>query len=134
MKYKAVRIKSLSQQLRWQLGLLGLGLFLASLTLLSYFSLNAIKATTETLSKLQAESIVSKAKHNSDAPLPASDTESSYRNWTDIPEPVRSLFSNGNKAPESRGEMLEAIKVSDNGEPQHFYLLHHVDETKSAGR
>ena len=130
MKDRPVQIKSLSQQIRWQLTLLGFGLFLASLALSSLFSFHAIETTTKTLVKLEAESIVRGALANPDLPLPVGEMEAAYRRWTDIPTVVRRLFTEGSieRPPEASGEMLEAVRDGDNGRREYFYLLHHIDE------
>lgn len=131
MKNNLVRIKSLSQQVRWQLTLLGFGLFLASLVLLSLFSFHAIETTTNYLVKLEAESIVRKALEQPDSPLPMNDTEGAYRSWSDIPSLIRRLFTTGanvDTAPPVSDEVLEAVRSGEGGKQEYFYLLHHYDE------
>ncbi len=131
MKDKPVQIKSLSQQVRWQMVLLGFGLFLASLILSFLFSFHAIETTTKNLVKLEAESIVRDALANPDSPLPVGKMEAAYRQWADIPVIIRHLFTNESieNPPETKGEILEATRFNDNGQREYFYLLHHVDDT-----
>lgn len=130
MKNK-VGVKSLSQQIRWQLTLLGIGLFCASVVLLSLFSFHAIETTTKNLLSLEAESIVRSALKHPDQPLPSSDTEAAYRGWSDIPLVVRRLFVEGSAelAPTINDEILEAYRTHENGEREYFYLTYHYDKS-----
>jgi len=130
MKNKPAQVKSLSQQVRGQMILLGLGLFLASLLLSSLFSFHAIETTTKNLVKLEAESIVRRALANPNLPLPIDEMNTAYLRWSDIPTAIRHLFTEGHieKSPETHGEILEATRVNDDGRREYFYLLHHIDE------
>lgn len=124
------KIKSLSQQVRWQLTLLAIGLFLASLVLISLFSFHAIETTTKNLIKLEAESIVRNALENPDLPLPVGEMDAAYRQWSDIPAVIRRLFVNGSieHPPETGGEILEATRLSEDGRSEYFYFHHHTDD------
>ncbi|WP_086933720.1 sensor histidine kinase [Agarilytica rhodophyticola] len=131
MKPKTTQIKSISQQVRWQLMLLGCALFFASLMLLVIFSFHAIESTTRNLVQLEAESIVKKSLISPDLPLPRTDTQGAYRRWSDIPIVIRHLFNeeSNKNAPSNSGQLLEASRISEDGTLEYFYLLHHFDET-----
>lgn len=131
MKNKLVHIKSLSQQVRWQLTLLGLGLFLASLVLLSLLSFHAIETTTKNLVRLEAETIVRKALEQPNPSLLINDTEGAYRSWSDIPLLIRRLFTTDagvDTPPPVSDLVLEAVRSGVNGNQEYFYLLHYFDE------
>ena len=123
------KVKSLSQQVRGQLILLALGLFITSLMLTSLFSFQAIETTTANLIKLDAESIVRHALEHPDLPLMEGEMEAAYREWSDIPVVIRRLFVNDiEQPPDTKGKILEATKLNEDGSSEYFYFHHHFDE------
>lgn len=130
MTNKSAPIKSISQQVRWQLTILGCVLFLTSLLLLALFSFQAIESTTKNLVQLESETIVRKSLENPELPLPLTDTQGAYRRWSDVPAVVRRLFiaADINNAPPASAELLEAKRFREDGKLEYFYLLHHFDE------
>ena len=130
MKGHTQRIKSVSEQVRWQMSLLGMGFFFASLLLASLFSFRAVETTTKSLVKLEAESIVRHALQHPELPLPHSEMEAAYKHWEEIPIMIRRLFSrtSPNMPPPNQGTILEATRNNEQGQLEYFYLLHHVDK------
>lgn len=118
-------VKSLSEQVRWQLMWLGVGLFLACILLLFVFTWRSVELTTTSLMQLEAESLVRVAAENPGLPLPQGETFGAYRTWEEIPEYLRRHFEN---MPLRSGKIFEVSLSGIDGEPEHLYLLHHIDE------
>jgi len=131
MKNKSIQIKSLTQQVRWQLTLLGGGLFLASLVLLSLFSFHAIETTTKNLIRLEAQTIVRESLERPGSPLVINNSEKAYREWLDLPLSTRQLFTHDNNVdvpPPISDHIHEAVRLNENNTQEYFYLLHYYDD------
>lgn len=117
------RVKSLSQQVRWQLMWLGGGLFFAFLLLLVVFSWHSLNVITNGLMQLEAKSLVRIAAEYPDLSLPQGGTLSAYRKWQDIPESLRSHFT---EIP-APGQSIEVDIPISATEEELLTLLHHID-------
>ncbi len=121
---KHQRIKTLAQQVRWQLLWLGGGLFLACLVLLFVFAWRATELTTTSLMQLEAKSLARQAADHPELPLASGKTFSAYRQWEAIPESLRQHFDNQSIV---SGEIIEASFPGDDGDVEYLYLLHYID-------
>jgi signal transduction histidine kinase len=117
--------KSLAQQVRWQLLWLGSVLFVACLLLLFVFAWRATELTTTSLMQLEAQSLVRQVAEQPEFVLPAGETFSAYRSWDRIPVELSHYFT---QPPVISGEILQAEIVTENGEVEYLYLLHHIDD------
>jgi len=125
MSEKPQRIKSLAQQVRWQLLWLGGGLLIACLLLLFIFTWQAAEIATDNLMKLEAQSLLRQATTNPDLVLPQGENSSAYRQWKEVPESLKQLFDRSLVA---SGEVIEVtIDVSEQ-ETEYLYFFHHIDD------
>ncbi|WP_020407218.1 sensor histidine kinase [Hahella ganghwensis] len=130
------KAKSLAQQLRWQLTVIGLALFFAFMLLMVFYHLRSVLNAGDNLMQLEARSLILRLSRDSEAPLPRSGTLSAYRNWKNVPEVYRSQFtlsdietgkvyeryiSNEREFDKTRGGSEEQE------EGRYIYLLHHQD-------
>lgn len=116
------RIRTLAEQVRWQLLWLGTGLFFVCLLLLFVFAWRAAVLNTNSLMQLEAQSLIRQATEHPDLPLPRGETFSAYRQWKDIPESLRNHFG----TPPS-GKVMEVNLTNADGTVDYLYLLHHID-------
>lgn len=120
------RVKTLSEQVRWQLLWLGFGLILACLLTLFFFALRATTLTTDSLMQLEAESLLRQITEQPDLPLPRSRTFSAYQHWEAIPQSLRQLFGD---TPIDTEKYIEVTVSGADGEKDSIYLMHHKDDT-----
>lgn len=118
------RVKTLSEQVRWQLLWLGFGLILACLLTLFFFALRATTLTTDSLIQLEAESLLRQITEQPDLPLPRSRTFSVYQDWDSIPQSLRQLFAD---IPIDTEKNIEVTVSGADGEKDYIYLMHHKD-------
>lgn len=118
------KIRSLSQQLTLQLWVIGFALFLAVALVLSIFSYRFISVTTENLLLLDAESIVIRAHEDPNYVLPKQNSLSAYREWEQLPDLVRSQFSE-NDLPLLQDKVFERRFVNTLGEDEYLYVMHY---------
>lgn len=118
------QVKTLAEQIRWQLMWLGSGLFISCLLLVFLFALRASELTTESLMMLEAETLLRQTADFPDLPLPRDKTLSAYRQWADLPEPLRQHFDD---APIPGGKVIEIPIADSDGNVEFYYLLHHSD-------
>jgi signal transduction histidine kinase len=126
MRNTHLRVKTLSEQVRWQLLWLGFGLILACLLTLFFFALRGTTLTTDSLMQLEAESLLRQITEQPDLSLPRSKTFSAYQHWEAIPESLRQLFAD---TPIDTEKSIEVTVSGADGEKDYIYLMHHKDET-----
>jgi signal transduction histidine kinase len=119
------QVKTLSQQIRWQLLWLGTGLILACLLTLLFFAIRATTLTTDSLIQLEAGSLLRQISEQPALPLPQSKTFSAYRHWNEIPESLRQHFIH---SPSATGKSIEALIPGTNGDQDYLYLMRHTDD------
>ncbi len=123
---KARRTKTLAQQVRWQLLWLGGGLLLACLLLLFIFTWHAAELATDSLMKLEAQSLLRQIAENPDLELPGGERFRVYRQWSEVPQSLKQYID---RPLANSGEIIEVI-INDNKkekESEYLYFLHHVD-------
>ncbi|MEM0911854.1 MAG: histidine kinase dimerization/phospho-acceptor domain-containing protein [Pseudomonadota bacterium] len=129
MNVKKVKVKSLAQELRWQLLIIAGILFVVSVFLSSLLTLNSIETTTRQLMLLDAESTVRAIQQNPSAVTSDGLTRSIYFSWGSIPIELRQLFSEtGEKPNNTLGLMLEEKHKNAFAEDEFVYLYHHFEE------
>ena len=122
---KRQRTKTLAQQVRWQLLWLGAGLLLACLLLLFVFTWHAAELATNSLMKLEAQSLLRQVTQNPDLALPRGESFSAYRRWEEIPESLKQRFD---RSLFDSGEIIEVIIDDNEKQTEYLYFLHHVDD------
>lgn len=118
-------IKTLAEQVRWQLLWLGTGLFFVCLLILFVFAWRAAVLNTNSLMQLEAQSLVRQAAEYPDLPLPHGETFSAYRQWEDTPELLRDQFGS---PPVTTGKVIERSLPNSDGTVDYLYLLHYIDD------
>jgi signal transduction histidine kinase len=121
-------VKTLAQQVRWQLLWLGVGLFFACLLLVTLSTLRSASFTPDNLMRLETDSLLRQITEQPELPLPRGSTLSAYRHWHEIPISLRQHFA----GPPAAGEALEAIMVvpGDENSIVYLYLLRQVDDER----
>ncbi|MCF6325084.1 MAG: HAMP domain-containing histidine kinase [Gammaproteobacteria bacterium] len=125
MPEKPQRTKTLAQQVRWQLLWLGGGLLIACLLLLFIFTWHAAELATNSLMKLEAQSLLHQTTKNPGLALPQGESFSAYRQWQEVPESLKQHF---NRSLIDRGEIIEVIIDDREKETEYLYFLHHIDD------
>lgn len=122
------RVKTLSEQVRRQLLWLGISLILACLLALVFFALRATAVTTDSLTQLEAGSLLRQSAEQPELLLPRSKTLSAYRKWEEIPEALRQHFPN---PPIVNGKSIEVIVPDAIDDREYLYLMRHSNDTES---
>ena len=117
-------VKTLAEQVRWQLLWLGIVLLLACLLILFVFAWRATELNINILMQLEAQSLIRQVVNTPYFSLPQGETLSAYRQWSEIPETLRQHFDSSLV---EIGKVIEAKVFSIEGEVEYLYLLHHVD-------
>jgi len=118
------KIKSLSEQLRWQLIYSGIALFIASLLILIFFTIRAVNYTSDSLMHLEASALIHELIQDKNTPLPQGKSLQAYRSWEAIPAPLRRHFD---KALISNNEIIESFIKTDQNTDAYLYLLRKHD-------
>lgn len=118
-------VKSLAEQVRWQLRWLGVGLFVTCLLLVLIFALRATAFTTNILMQLEAESLLRQVREHPALPLPRGNALSAYRHWNEIPENLSRHFGNARTI---SGVAIEAKVQGSDGIAKYFYLMRYANE------
>ncbi|OZG69750.1 hypothetical protein BTA51_29445 [Hahella sp. CCB-MM4] len=117
-----VRVKSLSEQLRWQLIVIGLALFVVFSALLTFYSFQSMENAGDSWIRMEARSLIKQLELNSQTPLPDSRTMQAYRSWQEIPESLRRHFDQENLV---SGEVYEVSIEDRPGKEEILFLLYH---------
>jgi signal transduction histidine kinase len=118
-------VKTLAQQVRWQLLWLSIGLFFACLLLVTVFALRSANFTIDSLMRLEADSLLRQMAEQPELPLPLGKSLSAYRRWEEIPASARQYFDG---PPIASGEFQEVLVANDNGETEYYCLLRQADD------
>jgi signal transduction histidine kinase len=121
-------VKTLAQQVRWQMLWLGAGLFFACLTLVTIFALRSASLITDNLMRMEADSLLRQMAKHPERPLPQRSTLSAYRHWDEIPTSLKQDLER--PLPGSGTLQLVMLPGDENSDMYLYYLLHHVDEER----
>lgn len=112
----------LATSLRRQLIWIGLAFAISSLLLMFSFAVYSVDMTSNSMMRLEAESIAREAQQSPQQPLPQSRTLSAWHSWSEIPDSILQHFTDTTLTP---NEPLEAEIKTAAGETDYLYLLHH---------
>ncbi len=124
-----MKVKSLSEQLRWQLIVIGLALFFVCSALLTFYTFQSMENAGDSWIRMEARSLIKQLKRDPQTPLPDSRTMQVYRSWQDIPETLRRHFDPENLVSE---EVYEASTEDKSGNEEVLFLLYYNDPAVGA--
>ncbi len=123
LKQSNKHVKTLAQQLRWQLLLVALALGLAIVISLSFITWRSVEFAADNMLIMEALSLEQQVRANMDFALPNNQYIQAYRSWEEIPEKLVAPFAATNL---ESNTVFEETMINEQGKLEYVSLLKHV--------
>ncbi|GAA3930867.1 HAMP domain-containing sensor histidine kinase [Litoribacillus peritrichatus] len=118
-------VKTLAQQLRWQITLAGVVFVVVFIISLNALTLRSVDFAVDSFIKMEAHNLVKQLQLNPEMALPSEDSYQAVRNWESLPGFIQPLFP---KDTIEDNEVYDAEYTDEQGVIKYVSLLRFVDQ------